>query len=339
MKAIFVSVQEGFDGHEPLNNVVVRNSGRWINDLFETEGEFKDRAIKSWFSLDSANFFHPNITGHQKIFEILKEKIGNITLKTGPTYDSDVITDDILGSIFRNISNFGSTLLNSLTPARAYSVEPADDEISGITSLEDYIEKSNNLLIDGILMPKEAIGEYIYVIYGSIDNYKKFWRDQGDEIVENEKGVSIIDIFKPDVEAAAKKLGEGQKGALAKLDQFIQAQQAEDLSAPAPTGSSNISSDPTSGGSGSNPQPIVDGEDSEEITPISGYNSTNNQERDKAAAKSESKVDGSQNNYSSLIIWVAGGIITLEIVGYIILKKIGKIKIRSVNYRAYFYAL
>lgn len=77
MKAIFVeNTPAAFGGHEPDPSVTSRNSLRWINEFLETEGVQSGGSTNSQTSLDSHNFYHPNITGHSQIGQLLINKIG-----------------------------------------------------------------------------------------------------------------------------------------------------------------------------------------------------------------------------------------------------------------------
>lgn len=70
-------VADGFEGHEPSPWDTADNNQRWINELFETEGrQGADGITKSSVSFDSNNFYHPNITGHEKIAELIIKKVG-----------------------------------------------------------------------------------------------------------------------------------------------------------------------------------------------------------------------------------------------------------------------
>ena len=68
-KVTFVdTIQSSFSTHEPEPHATGKNPIRWINEFFETEGSAGlDGKINSKFSFTTTNFYHPNITGHQKI--------------------------------------------------------------------------------------------------------------------------------------------------------------------------------------------------------------------------------------------------------------------------------
>lgn len=78
MKAIYVdNINEAFAGHEPNPSQLSRNSQRWINEFFETEGRASDNGdTEAIFSPDYHNWYHPNVTGHQKIADQIVAKVG-----------------------------------------------------------------------------------------------------------------------------------------------------------------------------------------------------------------------------------------------------------------------
>ena len=92
-------VNEWFDqgpGHEPTASPLTTNPYRWMNEFFEVAGYagadattvssgpcvLTDVALLEIFSdkstgyLDSGNWYHPNITGHQQMAQILIQQIG-----------------------------------------------------------------------------------------------------------------------------------------------------------------------------------------------------------------------------------------------------------------------
>lgn len=86
------NVIDTFSGHEPDPRTgigipknpksfseVNRNPARWINEFAETEGRFSPasgRTISKSSFLDKNPWYHPNITGHEKIAELIEEKVG-----------------------------------------------------------------------------------------------------------------------------------------------------------------------------------------------------------------------------------------------------------------------
>ncbi|WP_168190741.1 SGNH/GDSL hydrolase family protein [Actinomyces qiguomingii] len=70
-------VVSAFDGHEPDPATNARNDYRWINEFFETRGrQAANGKTTSTFSLDAAEFYHPNIIGHQQIADLIVNRVG-----------------------------------------------------------------------------------------------------------------------------------------------------------------------------------------------------------------------------------------------------------------------
>jgi lysophospholipase L1-like esterase len=188
LKVEFVSTHEYFAGHEPIGGVFSKNPKRWINGILETEGVFEDGKTHATFSTDLNTFYHPNVTGHQKMFEALRNKISKPAVE--PNEGFEVVTEDTVGDLF---SKFNSLF----SEQKAYADEIPED----ITELKKYITESEYLLIDGNMIAKEDIGTYIFINYGSLENYKKHLEQNGEEIVKIGDR-DLIDLFKNDVEQA-----------------------------------------------------------------------------------------------------------------------------------------
>lgn len=76
-KILYVSgVSDAFSGNEPNPHTDTRNPHRWLNEFFETEGIDYPGGVQSTWSIDMANWYHPNITGHQKVADLLKRQLG-----------------------------------------------------------------------------------------------------------------------------------------------------------------------------------------------------------------------------------------------------------------------
>ncbi|SDN28717.1 SGNH/GDSL hydrolase family protein [Actinomyces ruminicola] len=70
-------VVAAFDGHEPDPATNSRNDYRWLNEFFETRGRLAANGkTTSTFSLDAAEFYHPNIIGHQQIASLIINQAG-----------------------------------------------------------------------------------------------------------------------------------------------------------------------------------------------------------------------------------------------------------------------
>ena len=77
LKATFVGdIGSVFDGHEPNPSPDARNNTRWINEFFETEGREEGGKVESKISTDPKEWYHPNITGHQKIANRIIHTVG-----------------------------------------------------------------------------------------------------------------------------------------------------------------------------------------------------------------------------------------------------------------------
>ncbi|RAX22604.1 hypothetical protein DRB07_07940 [Actinomyces sp. Z3] len=70
-------VVAAFDGHEPDPATNSRNDYRWLNEFFETRGRLAANGkTTSTFSLDAAEFYHPNIIGHQQMANLIINQVG-----------------------------------------------------------------------------------------------------------------------------------------------------------------------------------------------------------------------------------------------------------------------
>lgn len=77
MQVSYLPVSSHFAGHEPDPRTTSRNSYRWVNEFFETEGRLAaDGRTESSFSLDPAGWYHPNIIGHDQIATVLINELG-----------------------------------------------------------------------------------------------------------------------------------------------------------------------------------------------------------------------------------------------------------------------
>ncbi len=70
-------VVSAFNGHEPDPATNSRNDYRWINEFFETRGRLAANGkTTSTLSLDAAEFYHPNIIGHQQMANLIINRVG-----------------------------------------------------------------------------------------------------------------------------------------------------------------------------------------------------------------------------------------------------------------------
>lgn len=97
VKVTFVPTEMHFSGHEPDPDGWARNPFRWINEFLEDEGIVgpDGRIASSTSSLtDISPWYHPNITGHAEIANLLQQKIGipsNVRSVRNPKRDSDIV--------------------------------------------------------------------------------------------------------------------------------------------------------------------------------------------------------------------------------------------------------
>lgn len=71
------NVSSTFAGHEPDPSVNAKNDFRWINEFLETAGDVgRDGKTSGRGSTESAEFYHPNIEGHEQIAKLIEMKMG-----------------------------------------------------------------------------------------------------------------------------------------------------------------------------------------------------------------------------------------------------------------------
>ncbi len=322
MKVEFVSVYEKFAGHEPIGNIFSRNPKRWINGILETEGKFENNETSAVFSTNELFFYHPNITGHEKMFEVLRDKIGN------PAASQAVISStfkNFTANIAKSLSNFGEIFPSN----KAY----ANENSTNSSEFEKYIEQSDYIPIDGNLIAKEDVGAYIFINYGSLENYKNHLRQNGEEIVKI-GNKDLIDIFEADVEKAQQEfLAEDNQDKSDDSSSKISSQEAtpsvgksesakistsENSSAAtqsAPKSQPEISHDATSAPSSIN-----------ENSSKTDTNTTSNSENSTKASSSEpnpseKSQSTSSNNAPFLVFGIASGAVLAIIASFLALKK------------------
>lgn len=322
MKVEFVSVYEKFSGHEPIGNIFSRNPKRWINGILETEGKFENNETSAVFSTNLPFFYHPNITGHEKMFEVLRDKIGN------PAASQAVISStfkNFTANIAKSLSNFGEILPSN----KAY----ANENSTNSSELEKYIEQSDYIPIDGNLIAKEDVGAYIFINYGSLENYKNHLRQNGEEIIKI-GNKDLIDIFEADVEKArqeflaeenqdksddsSSKISNQEATPLAEQPESAKISANENLSVAtqsAPKSQPKISRNATSAPSSIN-----------ENSSKTGTNATSNSENSTKANSSklnssEKSQSTSSNNTPFLVFGIASGAVLAIIASFLALKK------------------
>lgn len=72
------NVSQAFQGHEPEPRVGVTNLNTWVNEFWQTEGVQNPLGSRTEasFSKDMMNWYHPNITGHAQVAEVIKRDLG-----------------------------------------------------------------------------------------------------------------------------------------------------------------------------------------------------------------------------------------------------------------------
>ena len=115
MKLIYVdTISDKFAVHEPNPSIFSRNDVRWINEFFETMGEIDSSGkTKSKSTGTVEEWYHPNITGHQKIGATVFEKTGVPTVARDITSNSSNI--DIVFTIgsLKNNKDY-TNIINSI---------------------------------------------------------------------------------------------------------------------------------------------------------------------------------------------------------------------------------
>ncbi len=104
VKVTFVPTEIHFAGHEPDPDQDTRNPLRWLNEFLEDEGKAghdgtvtsKEQSILGLIfgGADYSSWYHPNITGHAEIANLLQQKIGipsNVRSVRNPKRDSDIV--------------------------------------------------------------------------------------------------------------------------------------------------------------------------------------------------------------------------------------------------------
>lgn len=322
MKVEFVSVYEKFAGHEPIGNIFSRNPKRWINGILETEGKFENNETNAFFSTNELFFYHPNITGHEKMFEVLRDKIGN------PAASQAVIGSalkNFTANIAKSLSNFGEILPTN----KAY----ANENSTNSSEFEKYIEQSDYIPIDGNLIAKEDVGAYIFINYGSLENYKNHLQQNGEEIVKI-GNKDLIDIFETDVEKArqeflaeenqvksddsSSKISSKEATPLAEKSENAKISASENSSAAtqsAPKSQTEISRNTTSAPSSIN-------ENSNKTDTNATSNSENSVKTNLSEPNSSEKSQSaSSNNTPFLAFSIASGAILAIIASFLALKK------------------
>ena len=127
LKVTFIAdTATAFAGHEPNPSVLDKNNYRWINEFMETEGRLgSDGRTTSSVSADMNNWYHPNIIGHDKMGQLVINRMGipsaakQITATSGDVDIAFVI--DTTGSMWDDIDAVKRDVTNIAANIRAQS--------------------------------------------------------------------------------------------------------------------------------------------------------------------------------------------------------------------------
>lgn len=155
LKVTFVdTIQSSFATHEPAPHATEKNPTRWVNEFFETEGLSKiDGTTTATFSLDMNAWYHPNVTGHQKIALDIINQIGipsSAKQITRTSSDTDIVfvidtTGSMSGaidSVKRDASQIAQTIQMMSRSARFSLISYQDHPIQG-DNPADYPAKTH----------------------------------------------------------------------------------------------------------------------------------------------------------------------------------------------------
>ena len=155
LKVTFVdTIQASFATHEPAPHATEKNPTRWVNEFFETEGLSKiDGTTTATFSLDMNAWYHPNVTGHQKIALDIINQIGipsSAKQITRTSSDTDIVfvidtTGSMSGaidSVKRDASQIAQTIQMMSRSARFSLISYQDHPIQG-DNPADYPAKTH----------------------------------------------------------------------------------------------------------------------------------------------------------------------------------------------------
>lgn len=94
VKVTFVPTEVHFAGHEPDPDSNKQNPYRWLNEMMEDEGEAGPDGVivsKPKGLTEIASWYHPNITGHREIANLLKGSVGvPATVRTSRSTARDI---------------------------------------------------------------------------------------------------------------------------------------------------------------------------------------------------------------------------------------------------------
>lgn len=144
LKVSFVSnIQSAFASHEPDPSIDNKNPKRWLNEFWETEGRVgANGTVDSKYTWNVNHWYHPNVTGHQKIADQIAATIGiPSSAKTITPNSSDVdiaFVIDTTGSmggainnVKQNVMSIATEINNSARTTRFALVDFQDHPVMG----------------------------------------------------------------------------------------------------------------------------------------------------------------------------------------------------------------
>lgn len=217
LKVVYINPADAFSTHEPSPDFSVlsghqSNPRRWINELLESAGmRESDGITHAYISYDVNNFYHPNVTGHQEIANLLEKNIGvphDFVQPINPTSGNiDVVfTIDATGSmhddidaVIENIESIVDRVKSKSSSARFALVTYKDrpDQGGDTSDYPSRVEQDFTDNVDTLKSKLESItvsggGDGPETVYSGIDSSLNLkWRD----------GVKKIDIAYGDAPA------------------------------------------------------------------------------------------------------------------------------------------
>ncbi|WP_026459759.1 GDSL-type esterase/lipase family protein [Schaalia suimastitidis] len=183
----YVPVEVLFAGHEPDPNTNARNPMRWLNEFFETEGvQEGDKATvsKSTGLTETSYWYHPNITGHAKIGELLQTQVGipaSVRTTRSYTRDVDVVfaledsaaTRNSLADLKKHVNRISTDVAikaaEGQKTARFSLLTYRNDAQEAVTTNLDFVNNATDLKTSvGAVASKESTGG-TQAVYAALD--------------------------------------------------------------------------------------------------------------------------------------------------------------------------
>ena len=183
----YVPVEVLFAGHEPDPNTNARNPLRWLNEFFETEGVQEGNSptvSKDTGWLETSYWYHPNITGHAKIGELLQTQVGipaSVRTTRSYTRDVDVVfaledsaaTHSSLADLKKHVNRISSDVATKAAEgqktARFSLLTYRNDTQEAVTTNLGFVNNAADLnTAVGAVVPKESTGG-TQAVYAALD--------------------------------------------------------------------------------------------------------------------------------------------------------------------------